>query len=302
MRANGFRSLSLALGALLALGAAPPPKKDPPGPKLPEVVLKELVDDRYGGGENVSGLVLVLKLEGEGTDAYPSGRALVKEARDDSGRSLLPEKPKTPPFSDLGYGGLRVGLVAPPRSARSVSVSGTVELFAPKKDPAAVVKVPNALVKLDVPLASPGLSAAKIEVTPLSKARYAEELKKQSGPEATARMREAMKAEGRTDEQISMMLEMRDEFAKAFGSGASEHTVVLIAKNADFERIQDIKLIGPDGQELRGGMTGSSDGTTRTRCYTLNQAPDPKTTLVFTLYTDKARVIVPFDLKNVKLP
>ena len=137
MRAHGFRSLSLALGALLALGAAPPPKKAPPGPKLPMVVLKELVDDRYGGGENESGLVLVLKLEGEGTDAYPAGRALVKEARDDSGRSLLPEKPKTPPFSDLGYGGLRVDLVAPPRSARSVNVSGTVELFAPKNDPGA---------------------------------------------------------------------------------------------------------------------------------------------------------------------
>ena len=269
---------------------------------LPEVVLKELVDDRYGGGENESGLVLVLKLEGEGTDAYPSGRALVKEARDDSGRSLLPEKTKTPPFSDLGYGGLRVDLVAPPRSARSVSVSGTVELFAPKNDPAAVVKVPNALVKLDVPLASQGLSAAKIEVTPLSKARYAEALKVQSGPEATARMRELLKSEGKTDEQISMMLEMRDEFAKAFGPDDSAHTVVLLAKNEDFERIQDVKLIGPDGQELRGGMSGSSDGTTRTRCYTLNQAPDPKTTIVFTLYTDKARVIVPFDLKNVKLP
>lgn len=302
MRVRGFLSVSFALGALLALGAAPPPKKSPPGPKLPKVVLKELVDDRYGGGENKSGLVLVLKLEGEGTDAYPAGRALVKEARDDSGRSLLPEKPETPSFSDLGFGGLRVELAAPPRSARSVSVSGTVELFAPKKDPAAVVKVPNALAKLDVPLASPGLSAAKVAVTPLSKARYAEELKKQSGPEATARFREAMKAEGKTDEQISMMLEMRDQFAKAFGSGDSEHTVVLMAKNEDFERIQDVKLIGPDGQELRGGMTGSSDGVTKTRCYALPQAPDPSTTLVFTLYTDKARVSVPFALKGVRLP
>jgi hypothetical protein len=302
MRANGFRSLSLALGALLALGAAPPPKKVSPDPKLPKVVLKELVDDRYGGGKNQSGLVLVLKLEGEGTDAYPAGRALVKEARDDSGRSLLPEKPKTRPYSDLGYGGLRVDLVAPPRSARSVNVSGTVELFAPKNDPAAVVKVPNALAKLDVPLASPGLSAAKIEVTLLSKARYAEELKKQSGPEATARLREAMKAEGETDEEISMMLEMRDEFTKAFASGESEHNVVLMAKNADFERIQNVKLIGPDGEELRGGMSGSSDGVTKIRCYTLNQAPDPGTTIVFTLYTDKARVSVPFTLKDVRLP
>lgn len=310
MRANGFSSLSLALGALLALGAAPPPKKAAPGsnqgapqPTQPKVVLEELVDDRYGGGENKSGLIAVLKLDTEKRDDYPVGRAFVKEARDDAGRSLLPEKPEAPQFRDLGYStGLLVPLVAPPRSARSVSLSGTVELFAPKLDPASIVKVPKALAKLDVPLVSPGLAAARIQVTPLSKARYAEELKKQNGPEAMARLRGAMKAEGKTDEEISEMLAMREALTKAFSSGESEHAVVLQATFEDFKRIQKVQIVGPDGQEIYAGMSGGSDGVMTTRRYGLRQAPDPATTLVFTLYTDKARVTVPFALKDVKLP
>ena len=303
MRALGFRSLSLALGALLALGAAPPPKKSPPGPKLPRVVLKEVVDDRYGGGKTESGLIIALKVEGENLDDYPAGRALLKDARDDKGKSLLPEKAASPRFSEMGFSPLRLDLVAPPRSARSVSVSGTVELFAPKKDPGAVVKVPKALLALDKPLVSPGLSAAKIQVTPLSKGRYAEEQKKQNGEEALARFRQEMKAEGKSDEEISKMLEMRAAFEQAFSADESEHAVILMAKNEDMLKIQAVTFLDADGQEIHSGSSsGDSDGITATRRYELPAAPDPNLTLVFTLLTDKARVSVPFALKNVPLP
>lgn len=310
MRADGLRSLSLALGALLALGAAPPPKmgasrpnQGAPATRLPKVVLEDLVDDRYAGGAQTSGLIAVLKLEGKGADDYPAGRAFVKEARDDTGRSLLPEKRSTPRFRKLNGGsGLRVDLVAPPRSARTVSLSGTVELFVPKKDPACVVKVPNALAKLDVPLVSPGLAAAKMQVTPLSKARYAEEVEKQRSPEAAARLRQLLKADGMTDREISRILEMSDESDKPSDSSGSGHVVVLMVKNQDFERIQDVRLIGRDGQELLGDWSTDSDGINVTRCWELKNEPDPQTVIVFTLYTDKARSTVPFALKDVVLP
>ncbi len=303
MRVHGFRTLSLALGALLALGAAGPPKEASPDPTLPKVVLKELVDDRYGGGKTESGLILALKIEGEKLEDYPAGRALVNDARDDTGRSLLPKEPANPRFGEMIFSPLRLDLVAPPRSARSVSVSGTVELFAPKKDPGAVVKVPKALLALDRPLVSPGLSAAKIEVTPLSKGRYVEELKKQNGEEALARFRQEMKARGKSDEQITTMLEMRAAVVKAFSADESRHAVILMARNEEMLKIQAVTLLGADGQEIRsGGSSGGSDGVTATRRYDLKEAPDPNLTLVFTLYTDKARVSVPFELKNVPLP
>lgn len=303
MRLRGFRSLSLALGALLALGAAPPPKKAAPGPKLPKVVLREVVDDRYGGGKTESGLILALKIEGEDLEDFPAGRALLKEARDDSGRSLLPPKPASPSFGDMRMSPLRLDLVAPARTARSVTVSGTVELFAPKKDPAAVVKVPKALAKLDQPLVSPGLAAAKLEVTPLSKARYAEELKKQSGPEAKARFRQAMKAEGKSDEEVTELLDLHDALSKLIGDDEGKPAVTLLLRHQDVEKIQDVKFLGADGAEIASGsMSGGSDGVMATRSYTLQDPPGPDTTIVFTLLTEKARISVPFTLKDVPLP
>ncbi len=303
MGARGFRSLVVVLGALLTLGAAPPPKGTPPGKTLPKVVLKEVVDDRYGGGKTESGLVIALKVEGEDVESFPSGRALLKEARDDSGRSLLPKNPATPSFSKLKFSPLRLDLVAPPRSARSVTVSGSVELFAPEKDPAAVVKVPKALAQLDRPLVSPGLAAANLEVTVLSKARSAEEAKKQSSPEAVARLRQLLKAEGKSDEEVAQMLEMRDALSKLFAGGDAKPDVTLLLKAEDVGKIQDVTFLGPDGTDLRsGGVAGGSDGVMATRSYTLQNPPGPDTTIVFTLLTEKARVSVPFMLKDVPLP
>ena len=215
MSTFGFRSRFLTLGALLALGATGSPLFAQTPPK---VALKEIVDDRYGGGKTEGGLVVVLELAGSDLESYPAGRAFLKAATDDSGRSLLPKKPAEPSFSDLKFSsGLRLDLVSPPRGSRSVTVSGTVELFAPKKDPAAVVKVPKALKKLDVPLDAPGLRAAKLQVTPLSEARYAEEQKKQESPEAKERFRKQMKAEGMSDEEIEAAFELRAAF-KELGS------------------------------------------------------------------------------------
>ncbi len=117
MRANGFRSLSLALGALLALGAAPPPKKSPAGPKLPKVALEDLVENRVSGtwgfGPATSSIRISMNLEGEGASSYPAGRVLVKEARDDGGRSLIDPESKNPEFRDLRFGSLQLNLAAP---------------------------------------------------------------------------------------------------------------------------------------------------------------------------------------------
>lgn len=43
MRARGFMCLSLALGSVLALGAAPPAKESPPGARLKNMVVHPFV-------------------------------------------------------------------------------------------------------------------------------------------------------------------------------------------------------------------------------------------------------------------
>jgi hypothetical protein len=300
----GFRVLSLSLGALLALGTAPSRGEVPPDPKTTKVVVKEVLDSRTGGNAPKGEVVVVLKLQGEGLEAVAGARTLLEEARDDSGRSLLPAKTPDPLFWDLRMSPspLEVNLVAPSASARSLTVSGSVELFVPGRDPDALVRVPAALKRLDEPLVSSGLEAAGIRVTPLSKARYAAEQNQQVGKEATDRIRKQRKADGWTDEEISEDLARRQKYLKALGSGAPGHAVVLLARNEDFLKIHSVSFLRPDGTEVpQGAMFGSHDGVQTTRRYAVGEAPGPETTIVFTVITGKATVSVPFSLKDVSL-
>lgn len=301
MSTFGFRSRFSALGALLALGATGSPLFAQTPPK---VALKEIVDDRYGGGKTEGGLVVVLKLDGSDLESYPAGRAFLKAAKDDSGRSLLPRKPAEPAFRNFAFSsGLRLDLASPSRGSRSVTVSGTVELFAPKRDPAAVVKVPKALRKLDTPLDAPGLKAAKLQVTPLSEARYAEEQKKQESPEAKERFRKEMKAEGMSDEEIEAAFELRAAFKELGSSGEGKGAVVLLLREEDFRKVQAVSFLDEKGNDIHSNASSSdTDGVVATRRFQFAEPPGPETTIVFTLYTDKAKLSVPFELKDVPLP
>ena len=165
-----------ALGAVVALGVAPPAF----GQSNVKVVVSEVTDDRISEGFSTGGLGVTLNLEGEGLDAVKSARILVKDAKDDKGKSLLVPKADKPAFRDrnVNGGALEVSLENPPRSAASVRLSGIAELFVPGRDPNAVVKVPGFLARLDKPVASKGLKAAKVDVTVLSKEGYLAEMKK----------------------------------------------------------------------------------------------------------------------------
>ncbi len=297
------RSCVFALATLLALGAGGATAL---AQKLPGVALQEVVDDRYGGEGQTGGLIVVLKLEGTDGDTFPAGRSFLKAASDDSGRSLVPAKQKERPFKDLQFGSaLRLDMTSPSREARSVSVSGTVELFCPSKDPAAFVKIPMGAQKLDVPVSSPALAAANLKLTLLSKKGWTAELKKQHGPESVARMRTRMKSDGRTDEEIEEAVAEAIDMRKTLADLEDEpgEGVAILTTAEDMQRIRSVKVLAGDGSEIASrGMSGSSDGVTGLRRDDLAKAPGPDATLVLTLLTEKARVSVPFDLKNVPLP
>ena len=123
----------VALGAVVVLCAALPAT----GQSNVKVVLSEVVDDRISDGMASGGLVLMLNLGGDGLDAVKSARIRVKEAKDDSGKSLVDPKTRPPEFSDRNSNGgnIQVALDNPPRSATSMRISGTADLFVPGRDP-----------------------------------------------------------------------------------------------------------------------------------------------------------------------
>lgn len=299
LRPIGIASF-VALAGLATL-AAPALVAEAP----PAVALGRVTDHRLALGVTTGFLGVDLKLAGERLDAYRAARVLLKDARDDSGRSLLPGKKREPGFEDLPGSdpSIRVSLENPPRRARSFSLSGSVQLFEPGRDPGAVVTVEKALARLGKKLSSRGLKKAKIVVTPLSKTRYLEELKKQRPDEKKlAQIREEAKEEGMSNEQVDAVLELAKAF-EGIGGEVPEGAVLLAGKAADFERIHSVKILGRDGKELPVRFSsGGSDGTTATRRYDLDAPPGPEASLVFTILTEEARVLVPFEFLEVPLP
>ena len=291
-----------ALGALVALGAAGPAA----GQTNVRVVPAEVIDDRISEGLASGGLVLMLNFEGDGLDAVKSARILLKEAKTDGGASLLSPKARVPDFTDrnVNGGNLQVAMQNPQRAAETVRVSGTAELFVPGRDPSSLVKVPGALGKLDKPVASKQLKAAKVELTLLSKEKYLEERKKNRLDESKiAAIRAEAKEQGMKDEQVDALVEMAKAFDELGGSDLPENGLYLKVPAASDEKIQELWLETAAGERIEtGGSSSSSDEVFVLKQVSLKTAPPKDAVLAVSLFTSKSILSVPFDLKEVPLP
>ena len=301
MRRNAAIRVAV-LAALVAGGAARPAA----GQSNVKVVVSEVVDDRISDQMMSGGLVLALNLEGEGLDAVKSARFRMKEAKADTGQSLLDPKAKAPDFTDRNVNGgqVQVSLASPPREASKVGVSGVAELFLPARDPASVVKVPGFLSALDRPLASKGLKANKVEVTVLSKERYAEEQKKNRLDEKKiALIRAEGKERGMKAEEIDALVETAKAFDGMGGGPLPENVLLLKVGRPGYEKVQELWVETAAGEKIDSGSSQGSGSEDAMLKQIEMRSPLPKdAVLVFSLFTDKAIVSVPFELKEVVLP
>lgn len=120
---------------------------------------------RTSANDTSGRLVLRPKLEGDGLGEAKAFRIRVASAADDAGTSLLPDEPEAPRWEESASGPcLWIVLASPARAAASVTVSGTVDLWAPGRDPGAEVKVPKALARAGRALAAKGLSDAGVSL------------------------------------------------------------------------------------------------------------------------------------------
>lgn len=118
---------------------------------------------RTASNDTSGRLTLMPRLEGEGLKDAKAFRVLLAEARDATGRSLLPDEPEPTIWEENPAGpGLWIALASPAREAESVTVSGTVELWAPDRDPGAEVTLPKGLARPGKPLAAKGLRDAGV--------------------------------------------------------------------------------------------------------------------------------------------
>jgi hypothetical protein len=128
------------VAAAHTLVAAPPALA---GEALLRVGVDSVIDSRARTSSNeTSGrLTIVPKLEGPGLEAGNGVRIRVTAAKDDTGKSLLPDEPEPPVAEGSATGPVpRITLASPVRGAATVTVSGRVELFASPGDPGAMAR------------------------------------------------------------------------------------------------------------------------------------------------------------------
>ena len=154
--AGGLFGLALVAPSLLAQTDA-------------RVVLKRIEDHRLTYKSDPRGH-MILNLEGVGAEAEKASafRFRVEKVADDTGTVLVPEEASTQGWETSRLTkSAQVKTGSPARAAATISVSGTLELYLPSRDPAGDVKVERALVRAGRPLASKGLKDAKVELTVL---------------------------------------------------------------------------------------------------------------------------------------
>lgn len=157
---NRRESLAAGLAASLAFAALPLAAEG-----TFRLVVGTVTETRARTAANDTSGRLVLRptLQGEGLGEAKAFRIRVAAAEDDAGTSILPDEPEPARWEESASGtGLWIVLASPARAAASVAVTGTVELWAPGRDPGAEVKVPKALARAGKPLVAKGLSEAGV--------------------------------------------------------------------------------------------------------------------------------------------
>lgn len=123
----------LAAIPALALAAAPPLAAQ----ETFRIVVDSVAESRSreASNETAGRLTLMPKLEGEGLADAKAFRIRATAAKDDTGHDLLPEQPANARWEENPAGeGLWIHLGGSARGAGAVTVSGTVELWMPKRD------------------------------------------------------------------------------------------------------------------------------------------------------------------------
>ena len=267
------------------------------------VELDEVIDNRVAAGPFVGDLGLRVKLEGSGLDKATGARVIVKEAKDDRGTVLTPSG-DPPDFTprDYNMGMLSISLKSPLRAASSVRVKGNVELFVPTRDPNSIVKVDKAFAKLDAPISSKALKAAKVTITPISREKYIEQRNARKLDDAKiASIKEEAKKQGVPEKELEAVLELAKAF-QGLDTEPPEGAIILSGKKADFDRIFRVEVLGADGKPIDiGSRSTSTSGEDSLMTLNPSQPAPANATLQLFLLTDKSRVTAPFDLK-VTLP
>lgn len=263
------------------------------------VLVTEVTDNRTTG-QFFSGSEIKLSLTGDVLADIRGVRQIeIAKAVDDTGRNIVKKEQgrSSSPFSfavtDRQHGPLQqsLKLANPARSASSIKeVNGTIELYAPAKDPKAVLTVKNFMSRTGKPLSLPELSKNKISLTIMTK-EQAEAMKKEQ---------QAQQEKAAKDSAPNLGKALGEAFGQMFfGLGQmGENDVSFIIKDPD-NKLVDLQVQDAKGEPLKHNSRMSSGGT-----YTVsyNEKPGQNAQVVIYLATPASIIKVPLALRDIALP
>lgn len=290
--------------------AAPQAKQ--PGTDKVGVLAGEIKDSRTTGSF-FAGMEVELKIVGDALVDAKGIRVSVDAATDDTGRDLRNKKTEKSEFAEIDMSDktattAKVELRNPVRQATAIlELSGSIELFIPRRDVESVAELTNLSKNLGVPVSAPALKAAGIELVIWNKDQF--EARKKAEEEKLKRELAAKRkkeGEGASEEDIGDSLAggLQKMFGSLFSSFGRMEENSLAFQIADPQtRLVNIefedelgKPIGTNGRMTMGG------GKEKTSIYEFSERLPAGARVRIYVLTPKATIKVPFKLTNVPLP
>ncbi len=279
-------------------------------PAQVKVTAGDLKDTRRTDGF-FNKLEVDLKISGESIAGAKGIRVLVTKAVDDTGKNLIDEKEPENDFKEIDSSDketkLSIEMKNPERRANAVQeISGSVEIFAPNKDPKATITLVNIQRDIGKPIISASLRAAGIELTVWNKEIFdarkkAEEdrLKK----EIEAQAKKADKSGNPADAAELLGQGLMSIFGSLFSGFASmdENDLAFSVKDPQ-SKLVTIEFEDMAGKKLEQGGRTTIGGDPRTIIYGFKEKVPATTRIKLYVLTPRAVTKTPFKLTNVSLP
>jgi len=274
-------------------------------PAQVRVMAGEVSDTRRSDGF-FNKLEVKLKLMGDALAEAKAVRLKVNKAVDETGKDLIGEKTNDDEFEEIASSDenpkLDVELKNPTRRATEVTeISGVIELYTPRKDPASTVTIAGALRLTGKPLVNPALRVQGVEITLWTKEQF--EARKKAEEERMKKLAESKRKEAVAE----MGEEMAAGLMKIFGglfSAMSEMDENSIALRLDDKqsKVLSIEFEDAAGKPIRRNSRSTMGDNPQTIIFGFEQKLPATAKIKVYLMTPKSVVTVPFKVANVPLP
>lgn len=297
-----FRSLIVAALALIAMPCAALAQVN--------VVAGDVKDTRRTDGF-FNKLEIDLKFSGGSLAGAKGFRALLTKAIDDTGKNLISDKKTDIDFSEIDsedqVSKVGVELLNPTRKATTVKeLSGTLEIFDPRKDPKATVTLPNFQRGLGTPIVNPGLKAAGIEITVWNKPIF-DARKKAEEERLKKEIEDKTKKAGQTGSISDAAEAIGQGLMGIFGSLMSsfatmEENDIALSINDPQSRVVSIEFEDATGKKINRGGRTTIGGNPKTMIIGFSAKLPLTARIKLFVLTPGSVVKTPFRLADIQLP